>query len=263
MINTYKIYEDLAQAMDDAAARKLTSVLGAIYEDLQNTVTKVEFSELRGTVQELAEVQKRTELCVEKLAEAQKRTELRLDSLTGHVEELVEAQKRTELHLNALTSRVEELAEAQKRTEESVCRLADRLDDTNKQMGGLAATVGYTLENEAYRCLPDLLRRDYGIEVEEPLYRDYLADDKGRDVEVNILGKARRSDEKLLIIGESKAQLSRRDIDHFLSRRAARLDTGGRTPFPVIVAHMISQRGAAEYGRQQGAAVYLSYQFGR
>jgi len=32
--------------------------------------------------------------------------------------------------------------------------------------GGLAATVGYTLENEAYRCLPDLLRRDYGIEVE-------------------------------------------------------------------------------------------------
>lgn len=263
MINTYKIYEDLAQAMDDAAARKLTSVLGAIYEDLQNTVTKVEFSELRGTVQELSEIQKRTELRVEELAEAQKRTEL-------HVEELAEAQKRTELNLSALTSRVEELAEAQKRTEESMRRLADRLDDThkplgetNKQVGGLAATVGYTLENEAYRHLPDLLRRDYGIEVEEPLYRDYLTDDRGRDVEVNILGRARRGDENLLIIGESKAQLSRRDIDHFLNRRAARLDTRGRTPFPVIVAHMVSQRGVAEYGRQQGAAVYLSYQFGR
>ncbi|MFO1424985.1 MAG: hypothetical protein U1F70_15300 [Candidatus Competibacteraceae bacterium] len=270
MINTYKIYEDLAQAMDDAAARKLASVLGVIYEDLQNTVTKVEFSELRGTVQELAEIQKRTELRVEELAEAQKRTELR-------VEELAEAQKRTELRVEELTEaqkrtelRVEELAEAQKRTEESVRRLADRLDDTNKQlgdtnkqMGGLAATVGYTLENEAYRHLPDLLRRDYGIEVEEPLYRDYLTDDKGRDVEVNILGRARRGDEKLLIIGESKAQLSQRDIDHFLNRRAARLDTRGRTPFPVIVAHMVSQRGAVEYGRQQGAAVYLSYQFGR
>ena len=190
MINTYKIHEDLAQAMDDAAARKLASVLGVIYEDLQNTVTKVEFGELRGTVQELAEIQKRTEL------------------------------------------RVEELAEAQKRTEESVCRLADclndtikQLSDTNKQISGLAATVGYTLENETYRRLPALLRRDYGIEVEEPLYRDYLTDDKGRDVEVDIPGRARRGDEKLLIIGESKAQLSKRDIDHFPSRRAARLMT--------------------------------------
>jgi hypothetical protein len=195
--------------------------LGAIYEDLQNTVTKVEFRELRATVQELAEAQKRTEL------------------------------------------RIEELAEAQKRTEESVRCLADRLDDTNTQLGGLAATVGDTLENEAYRHLPDLLRRDYGIEVEEPLYRNDLTDDKGRDVEVNILGRARRGEEKLLIVGESKAQPSKRDIDHFLTRRAARLDTRGRTPFPVIVAHMVSQRGTAEYGRQQGAAVYLSYQFGR
>ena len=46
-----------------------------------------------------------------------------------------------------------------------------------------------------------------------------------------------------------------------LTRRATRLDTHGRTPFPVIVAHMASQRGAVEYGRQQGAVVYLSYQF--
>jgi len=55
--------------MDDAAARKLTSVLGAIYEDLQNTSPRSSFSELRGTVR-TREVQKRTELCVEKLAEA-------------------------------------------------------------------------------------------------------------------------------------------------------------------------------------------------
>lgn len=80
--------------------------------------------------------------------------------------------------------------------------------------------------------------------------------------EVNILGRARRGDEKLLVVGESKAQLSWRDIDRFLSRRLAFLDTAGPQPFPVIVAHMISQRGAAEYGRQQGVAVYLSYQLG-
>jgi hypothetical protein len=170
------------------------------------------------------------------------------------VEELAEAQKRTE-------QRVEELAQAQKRTEEAVFRLARRLDDTNKQLGGLAATVGYTLENEAYRYLPRLLERDFGVLVEEPLYRDFLRDLKGQDVEVNILGKARQNSESILIVGESKAQLSKRDVDTFLRKRVEKLDTGGLRPFPVLVAHMVTQRGTVEYAQGKGVAVYLSYQF--
>lgn len=57
MINTLKIYEDLAQDMEDSMARRLASTLGLIYEDLQNTVSKVEFGELRSTMQELTEAQ--------------------------------------------------------------------------------------------------------------------------------------------------------------------------------------------------------------
>jgi hypothetical protein len=247
MINTFKIYEELTATMGEEAARKLASVLGAIYEDLQNTVTKVEFNELRATVRDLAEAQKRTEQRVEELAEAQKRTEQR-------VEELAEAQKRTE-------QRVGELAEAQKRTEQSILRLSERLEDTNKQLGGLAMTVGYTLENQAYRALPALLRRDYGIELEEPLIRDYLTDQKGREVEVNILGRARRGETALLVVGESKAQLSKRDIDRFLSRRMAQLSGDGRQLFPVLVTHMVSAREVAAYARAKDVALYLSYQF--
>ena len=41
-------------------ARRLASTLGLIYEDLQNTATKVEFKELRSTVEEPTEAQKRT-----------------------------------------------------------------------------------------------------------------------------------------------------------------------------------------------------------
>jgi hypothetical protein len=49
----------------------------------------------------------------------------------------------------------------------------------------------------------------------------------------------------------------------FLTRRAARLNTQGRKPFPAIVAYMLGQRGVAEHGRKQGAAISLSYPFGR
>ena len=106
MIDTLKIFTELKKTMEPSAAQKIAEVMGMVYEELRNTVTKDEFNELKEVVRDLAEAQKRTEQRVEELAEAQKRTEQR-------VEELVEAQKRTE-------QRVEELAEAQKRTEQRV-----------------------------------------------------------------------------------------------------------------------------------------------
>jgi vacuolar-type H+-ATPase subunit I/STV1 len=247
VISSLKIYEELSETMEPNAARKLASILDSLYQDVKQTVTRADFDELKAVVRDLAEAQKRTETRLEELAEAQKRTEAR-------VEELAEAQKRTE-------ARVEELAEAQRRTEESVRTLADRLNDTNKQLGGLSMTVGYQLEDRAYRFLPRLLRRDYEIELEEPLRRDYLADRRGRDVEVNILGLARQAGRPVLIVGESKAQLSRRAVDQFLGRRVAILESGGRDIFPVIVAYMGTERGVAEYGREKGVAIYYTYQF--
>jgi len=120
-------------------------------------------------------------------------------------------------------------------------------------------TVGYTLENTAYVYLPDLLRTDYGLSCEGPLSRDYLTDLKGRDVEVNILGRGKLEGREVLIVGESKAQLGKNDVKDFL-KRLSRLDTGGLTPFPVLVTHMISQRDVKTFAKSQGVAVYLSYQ---
>jgi len=61
MLNTLKIYEELKETLEPTAAKKITEILGTIYEELRNTVTKEDFKELKATVQELAEAQKRTE----------------------------------------------------------------------------------------------------------------------------------------------------------------------------------------------------------
>lgn len=172
------------------------------------------------------------------------------------VHELAEAQKRTEI-------RVEELAEAQKRTEHALLQLSKRVDQTNQHVGGLNMTVGYRLENEAYRCLPDLLRRDWQIEVTEPLRRDWLPTAAGKMVEVNIVGQGQREGETLLILGESKLQLSRKYVDAFLHTRFRKIATGGLTAFPVIITHMEAEPGVVAYARARGVAVYLSYQFHR
>lgn len=70
MINTLRIYEELSQVMDPKSAQKLASVLGLIYEDLQDTVKRSDFEALRGVVSDLAVSQR-------ELAEAQRRTEAR------------------------------------------------------------------------------------------------------------------------------------------------------------------------------------------
>src|SRR3989304_8433399 len=102
MINTLKIFKELKEAIEPSAAKKIAEVVGKVYEELSNVVTKVEFNELRDVVRELAEAQKRTEQRVGELAEAQKRTEERLTRLEVVVAELAEAQKRTEAALEKL-----------------------------------------------------------------------------------------------------------------------------------------------------------------
>ncbi|SFM63181.1 hypothetical protein [Thermodesulforhabdus norvegica] len=226
-------------------------------------------------VEELAEAQKRTEQRVEELAEAQRRTDERLNSLALKVEELAEAQKRTEQRveelaeaqrrtderLNALAVRVEELAEAQKRTEMELRALASEHRKTREQLGGLAITVGYRLEDEAFRSLPRLLERDYQIVVEGRLRRQFVRDKSGKYVEVNIIGEGRRGEEKVTIIGEGKSQLSRKDVDRFIQRRLKRLEGVFENIFPVLVTYMISEPEVEEYVKARGLALYYSFDF--
>ena len=205
MIDTLTIFEELSQAMKPQAARKLASVLGLMYQDLQNTVTKSDFNELKAIVRDLAEAQKRTEVSVKELAEGLKQT---------------------------------------------------RID-----LGGLTHTVGYTLENEAYRALPHLLKRDYAIELTGRLVRRHLPLKAGGTLEVNILGPAQRQGRPVHVVGEAKGQLHRRDVREFLDRQLPRLQAELGEVFPVLVTHMMPEPGLEEFIRQQSIALYYSYDF--
>ena len=79
-----------------------------------------------------------------------------------------------------LGGKIGELTEAQKRTEEELRKLAMAHVKTREQLGGLSHTVGYILEDRAFVGLPPLLKEDLGIDVIEPLRRDYIEVGKNR-----------------------------------------------------------------------------------
>jgi len=106
-------------------------------------------------------------------------------------------------------------------------------------------TVGYTLENEAYKALPDLLQRDHKISVQGRLIRCYVQDRYDDSLEVNIFGQGKRGDTTVTILGESKSQF-RGVFEEIV---------------PVLVTHMISSPDVEEYARDQGIVLYYSYDF--
>lgn len=222
---------------------------------------RADIDELRGDIRELTTAQRRTEQLVQDLAVAQQRTEQR-------VEELTAAQVRGEQRMNSMQEAIEKLTAAQLRTESelhsligTVEKLADDQKETRRQLGGLTMTVGNQLEDLAYRALPPLLQRDFNQVVEGGLKRGYVNDNRGKPQEVNILGTARRNGTQMTIIGESKAQLCKNDVDRFLRRTVQQLTDLYDTMFPVLVTCMISEPDVETYAREQNVAIYYSYDF--
>jgi len=132
-MNTYRIYEDLKATLGDAAAQSLAKMLGTMFEELKDTVTKEDFRILRESID--ANVS-RLDTAITQLAEAQARTEAKLGQLADGQSRLAEAQARTE-------QQVKSLAEAQTRTEQEVKSLAEAMQRLTIRTD---AVVGRTCE---------------------------------------------------------------------------------------------------------------------
>ena len=157
-----------------------------------------------------------------------------------------------------LSQCVNKLAEAQKRTEEELKKLISEHKKTREQLGGLSHTVGYVLEDRAYTALPHLLRKDFGVEVEE-IKRDFIEVSPNRYEELNIIGKGKKKSTTIWILGECKTQLKKRDIDSFLKKfsRVEHLFPGEK--LFVMVTYQTSPQ-IRRYIQQKGIKLYFSYQ---
>jgi len=291
------LYEDLEQL--DSKTRnvilKLLKFMGEIVkrEDFLRLEAQVE--KLANSISELVEAQKRTDQIISELAEAQKKTEEEVKTLSKtvvklleaqqktdedvktlfktvselskSVAELVEAQKRTDQRISELAEaqkktdqRISELVEAQKRTEEEVRILAQEVRRTREEMGGLSLSFSYALENEAYRKLPDFLKR-FGIEVMERLIRTEIG---GK--EINFFGKAKKDGKTVFIVGEAKIRLDdtkrRRDVFKEIEEKiaAVKKEYGDEEIVPLLVTHFAT-KSMLKKAKEKGILVVQSFEW--
>ncbi len=128
-------------------------------------------------------------------------------------------------------------------------------------VGGLSDTVGYGLEDKAYPYLPRLLKQDFNIETQEPLYRRFVTDKTRQQIKVNLFCSAIRDGKPVHVIGEAKSQLSKSKIDKFIRKKLKRLEGTYPALFPILITYMASEPDVEAYAVQQGIHLYYSYQF--
>lgn len=154
-----------------------------------------------------------------------------------------------------------EISETKKRIETKFKKLVRENRKIRELTDDILMSFGYTLENEAYKKLPDLLKQDFNILIKDKLKRQYLRDNKGHEIEVNIVGKASKNGQDIIIIGESKSQLSKNDVDRFIRKKLNRLQGLFKEIFVILITHMISGPEVEDYVKEKGFALYYSYDF--
>ena len=247
-MNTFKLYEQLKAAFPKESAEALAHVLSEVTEEIQNTVTKQDFAELKAVVGELAQ--------------AQARTEERLNRLEAAVEKLAQAQQ--------------ELAEAQQRTEETMQagfrELNARFGDLDTRFGALDGRFGDL--QAGFRDLQSrfgVVGSRWGDQAEETFRRGLLETVsrvgytvehyQGQDSEGFINYRPRSYDLDVLvhngqvIVVEIKSNASGADVTEF--HRSVLLferQTGRQANQRILVAVTI-QAGASEQAKELGIIV--------
>jgi hypothetical protein len=248
MPTAQEIERRLRPEFTNGQATVLAAVISDAYSDLVKTG---DFNELKEIVRDLAESQARTDVSMKAMAEAQARTDVSMKAMA-------EAQARTDVSMKAL-------ADAQARTEQVVANLAIGLDDLRGEVGGISRTIGYALENDAYRALPRFLEAQYGLKVTDRFIRTELAGE-----EINFLAHAVKADgAPVLVVGESKARLDERRNAQQSAQRvldalqrktaAAALANPGVEIVPLIVTHY-ARPAFLELAQQQGVIVIQSFE---
>jgi hypothetical protein len=135
---------------------------------------------------------------------------------------------------------VEELAEAQKKTEESLNKLTKRVDNIEVQLGGLSMAVGYGIEDKLYPHLEKFAEKVFDVVPMDVVLRKNIVYADGRFDELNVYIKAKKDGKQVLIIGESKAQPGKKDIDKFIKTVERVEKYTGTVVYPFIVGYSFS-----------------------
>jgi hypothetical protein len=176
-------------------------------------------------------------------------TKAELNELTAVVRELAEIQGRTD-------EKMGELAEAQKRTGEAQRRTEWAVKDLAKQVGGLSAALGGSLEDFACDLVPELLEKYWAMVVESAGPEDVTVGDEPREFDVVVRGRI--EGRPVAVVCETKATVSIKEVKRFLGLVARLKDARPADDIRPLFFGYKADRRARELIVASGAAMVFT-----
>ncbi|MEM4303889.1 MAG: hypothetical protein QXQ70_08360 [Candidatus Caldarchaeum sp.] len=178
--------------------------------------------------------------------------------------EILKRLDRLEEGQNRLWEEVRSLREGQNRLEESMARLQDAValltrtqGELAKQVGALSETIGFGLEDIARVVVPGWLQRHEGIVMAEEFTRKWITVD-GEEIEVNLYGEGMKDGRKLVIIGEAKSRIYKREVEAFDAWAEKIAANISQQTYKFMFGYLIHP-SAEEEGRKRKIKLIASY----
>ncbi|MEM2237097.1 MAG: hypothetical protein QW351_01820 [Candidatus Caldarchaeum sp.] len=201
---------------------------------------------------------------VKSLREGQEKLWETQSKLWEEVKSLREGQEKLWENQSKLWEEVRSLREGQNRLEESMIRLQDAVTlltqahrELAKQVGALSETVGFGLEDIAKVVVPGWLQRHEGIVMAEEFVRRWITVD-GEEIEVNLYGEGVKNGRKLVIVGEAKSRIYKREVEAFDAWAEKVSASVGGEVYKFMFGYLIHP-SAEEEGRRRKITLIASY----
>ncbi|MGH9855935.1 MAG: hypothetical protein ACREBD_39370 [Blastocatellia bacterium] len=218
---------------------------------------------------------------VRDLGLSQQRSDAKIQSLSETMESLAEQQKRTDAEMAEQRKRTDaemaeqrrltdatfrETMEAQRQMQQAIEKLTlaqlraeGAIQSMRQEVGGMANSLGYQLENEAYRRLPKFLAGKHNIRVTSRVIREQVGDE-----EINVLAEGARGKAPVLIVGEAKSRLAAKDVTQ-LKRKIKEVEkyypaAHGREIVPMMVVHFAREK-ELQRAEREGVIVVQSFEW--
>ncbi len=124
------------------------------------------------------------------------------------------------------------------------------------EVGKLSDTIGFGIEDIGRVVLPGYLKRHFDIDIEGELGRRFFTVDD-EEIEFNLYGVGKRNGRRIIILGEAKTRIYRREVENFVNT-VKKLGTIGEV-FKVMFGFLVHPSGS-ELAEEEGVLLVASYQ---
>lgn len=109
----------------------------------------------------------------------------------------------------------------------------------NKHIRNISNAIGYAFLDRVYPVFPQVLKEDFGVDINGNMERRFIVYASGKDDEIKIYGEGVLEGQEVCIIGELKTRPEKSDVRNFNKLLKRVKDHLGKKIIPLLLCYSL------------------------